>query len=223
MIWRKKYDISDLTSAISFKDPVRKNFSIAVIDDDLDYPIKDLLQNLDFVITKFDDIKSINEIQGFDIVVCDIRGVGKSFDSKYGGGYVVKEISDKYPQKYIIICSGSMFKIDFAEYFKIADKYIKKDADLSEWSMVLYNAILELSSPINYWERTRLNFKRRNLDSRIINRIEQEYIRSVIKKDTKYLHKIIMKNKSNLSNEYVAFAVNTLLNFTISLISNSLV
>jgi len=222
MIWKNNLELTELIKIGSIKPLHRSNFSIIVIDNNDSYPIKQLLLNLDFVVTQFKDIENIKQLQPFDIIICDIREVGRAFDSKYGGAYIVKEISLNYPLKYIIICSGSTFKVDFNEYFQIADKSIKKGADLSEWSIILDKAIAELSSPIKIWERTRKYLLTCNISHKIINNIEQEYIRSYLKGDSKYLSRSIRKNQSLLSNEYVLLSLNTLLNLTTSLISSAL-
>ncbi len=222
MIWKKKLELSKLIEIGSIKPLQRSNFSIVVIDDDYDYPIKQILLNLNFVVTQYNDIENIKQIQPFDIVICDIRDVGKAFDSKYGGGYIVKEISLNYPLKYIIICSASTFDVDFNEYFQLSDKSIVKGADSSDWTRILDNAIAELSSPVKIWGRTRKYLIANNVSLKIINNIEQGYIRSYLKGDSKLLSRSLKKNQSLLSNEYVSLTLNTLLNLTTNLISNAI-
>ena len=222
-LFHKKYDLEYLKSYVISKKPERGNYSIAIIDDEQELAITKILRTQGFVISHFHDINSINEIQGFDIVICDIRKVGKVFDSKYGGAFVVKEIVNKYPQKYVIISSGSLFQVDYNEYFKMADSYIKKDADSSEWTDVLDKAISALNDPYFFWERTKKFLISKKIELSIVNKIEQNYIKSFAKKDGKYLSSSINKNKSYLSNEYVSFALNTLMSFTTSIISNLII
>lgn len=217
-MFKKKYSITDLESIISIKSPTRSDYPIVIIDDE-DYPIKELLQNMGFMVTHINDITTIHELEAYYIVVCDIRNVGKSFDSKYGGAYIIKELYKKYPQKYRIICSGSVFNVDYNEFFKLADKSIKKGADSSDWSDILDSAINEISSPTYVWERSRAALKECNIDSKVINKIEQGYLRAIIKRDNKILDKVLTKNNSILSGDGAKFIVSALSSITANIIS----
>jgi len=218
----KKYDLEKLKLYEIDKKPERKSYSIAIIDDERELPIIKILKK-HFTILHLRDIDSINDIQKFDIVICDINDVGKVFNSKYGGAIIVKEILNNYPQKYVIISSGSVFEVDYNEYFKMADSFIKKGADSSEWINVLDKAISTLNEPYFLWERTRQFLIHKKVNTSIVNKIEQSYIKSIEKKDSKYLTSSINSNKSYLSNEYVSLALNTLMSFTTSIISNSII
>jgi len=221
-LFNKKYDLEYLKLCETNNKPERSNYSIAIIDDEIELPIIKILER-HFAISHLHDIDSINQIQGFHIVVCDIKDVGKTFDSKYGGALLVKEILSKYPQKYVIISSGCVFAVDYNEYFKMADSYIKKGADSSEWIAVLDKAISTLNEPFFLWERTRKFLIHKNVNTSIVNKIEQSYIKSIAKKDSKYLTSSIYSNKSYLSNEYVSLALNTLIGLTTSIISNIII
>tara|TARA_R110002072_G_scaffold72354_1_gene172981 strand:+ start:182 stop:853 length:672 start_codon:yes stop_codon:yes gene_type:complete len=220
MLFRKKYNIEDIGRLTKLKSPERKNYSIVIIDDDLTMAKKELLGSLGFVVTILRDIDNINEIQNFDIIVCDVRGVGKKYDSKYGGAFIIKEIAHHYPQKYIIVCSGSTFKVNYAQYFRLADSELDKGSDSTEWAKVLDGGIKNLSSPELVWERTRKNFITNEVPTEIINKIEQAFIKSIVKKDSQILDKLVTKNQNLLSNEYVAFAANSLVSYTSSILGS---
>ena len=71
---------------------------ILVIDDN-DFEYLDHLKNHRFDITYFSDIQSIESANEYEIILCDINGVGKIFDSKYEGAHVISELYKKsiYP------------------------------------------------------------------------------------------------------------------------------
>lgn len=218
-LFRKKYELDELKKLVQLKKPERRNYSIVIIDDDLTMAKKDLLGSLGFIVTILRDINSVQEIQSFDIIICDIRGVGKRYNSKYGGAFIIQEITQHYPQKYVIVCSGSTFKVNYSEYFRLADSQLNKGSDSTEWARVLDKGIKELSSPIFVWERTRKNFISNEVPSETINKIEQAFIKSIIKNNTSFLNKQIDRSSNLLSNEYVAFATNALVSYTTSILS----
>ena len=56
----------------------------------------DILQRHKFDIDKFDDIENIESLNAYDIILCDIQGVGTKFNTSYQGAYLVKEIYKRY-------------------------------------------------------------------------------------------------------------------------------
>jgi hypothetical protein len=222
MFWKKqRYNLESLKA---IENPVlreRKGFNILIIDDDV-FPLLDPLRKSGFALTKLEDINDVYELKSFDIIVCDIRGVGAVFESKFAGAHLIKEIYRKYPHKYLIVYSGSTFKVDYNEYFRLADKNVKKGTDLSEWVEILDFAIKSLSNPYTQWERTRKFLQSNDVDPLTISELEQSYIKSILNKKIKFLNRTLNKNKSLMSNEYVAFAMNTLSSFATSIISNLL-
>ena len=77
----KKYTIQDLNiTGSSYTNVQRENFKIAFIDDE-DFVYLERLTNLGFRINKYNDVQDLNMLSSYDIIISDIRGVGKSFNS----------------------------------------------------------------------------------------------------------------------------------------------
>lgn len=199
----------------------RNQYNIAIIDDQV-FPLYDSLRKHGFTITKFNDIQDINELKSFEIIICDIRGVGQFFQSRYEGAHIVKEIHRKFPNKYLIVFSGSTFNVEYNKFFSLSDKTVKKGTDLSEWVVILDNAIKELINPYKQWEKTRLFLQENEIDSKLLLKFEQAYIKSILKKNAKYFNNAINGNRKVMSNEYVSFSLNSLSSFVTSVASNLL-
>ena len=73
-------NITDLRSIASkHKQLERKNVKIAIVDNE-SFPMIEILQRHKFDIDKFDDIENIESLNGYDIILCDIQGVGTKFN-----------------------------------------------------------------------------------------------------------------------------------------------
>ena len=87
-----------------------------VVVDDQDFPYLDILRQHKFNIDTLNDITSLTTIEAYDVVLCDLNGVGKSFSRQYQGAYLVKEIYKRYPFKIIISYTGISFDARYNEY-----------------------------------------------------------------------------------------------------------
>ena len=168
---------------------------IAVIDDQK-FPYCEMLRQLKYNITEVGDISDITHIKEYGIVICDIKGVGKTFGSKSEGGYVIKEIRNRYPDKYIISFSGSRFDPTFKKFFDCCDTTIKKDSDIEEWTTTLDYAVKELTHPLQRWHRTRDILLKNGAELVDVLAIEQAYIKSVVNKNPSFIKKTISNNPS---------------------------
>ena len=148
-------NITDLRSAISKRKQLeQKDVKIAVIDNE-SFPMIDILQRHKFDIDKFDDIENIESLNAYDIILCDIQGVGTKFNTSYQGAYLVKEIYKRYPFKIIIAYTGSRYEPRYNEFLKYAEYNIPKDASSEEWVEKLDSALELASDPEHRWNRVR--------------------------------------------------------------------
>jgi DNA-binding NtrC family response regulator len=135
---------------------IRAKFEIAVIDDQPFSPEQNLKNNY-FQIRSFRDISSVNEIEQFPIVLCDLQGVGMNLAADLQGGYLIEEIKVNFPEKVVIaFTGGSTNSSIFKRATKFADNYIKKDATIDEWRDVLDKHIQQLSDPVYVWKQLRI-------------------------------------------------------------------
>lgn len=127
----------------------RIKIPILIIDDN-DFEYLDFLKNHRFDLTYFPDIQSIESAKEYEIILCDINGVGKKFESKYEGAHIISEIHKKYPFKTIIAYTGYTHDPTYNKFFRLADFVFKKDMDGDEW---LENLDLAIDSAVNPQKR----------------------------------------------------------------------
>ena len=133
---------------------MRKKTRIAVIDDE-PFAKRNILASHDYQIKEIGDLKDINAVSDYPIILCDIKGVGLHFASKYEGGHLIEEINKFYPNKVIIAYTGERFDPTFNRFFQIADRSIKKDADNDDWENVLDDSLRIANDPIEQWKKIR--------------------------------------------------------------------
>jgi hypothetical protein len=200
--WRKT------ASALTSDKEKRENIRIAVIDDQAFAPEQNL-RNAGFRVDSIGDIKNISEIEPFQVILCDLQGVGAHFESKYQGGFLINEIKRNYPEKFVIAYTGGSLDpsvVGYAQNF--ADDFIKKDADINEWRDKLDDVIRSLSDPIEIWRRQRDALIDADVSTLEILKLEDAFVRSV---------------KQNDSRPYVFYVNNPRINKDIRAIGQSLI
>lgn len=106
---RRTVDSVVLKANLQNRAAKRRAVKIAVIDDQ-NFALKPALERLEYRVTELGDIDSIDQVAVFDIILCDIQGVGGKFQSPQQGAFVVKEIRRQFPEKFIVAFSGGGIK-----------------------------------------------------------------------------------------------------------------
>ena len=132
----------------------REDVRMVLIDDD-QFPYLDLLRQHKFNIDTLKDVTSLTTLEAYDVILCDLNGVGKTFSEQFQGAYLVKEIYKRYPFKIIISYTGISFDARYNEYLKYADFSVKKDVESEVWVEKLDMAIDMLSNLEKRWQRVR--------------------------------------------------------------------
>jgi hypothetical protein len=172
--------IKDLNKAsLKLNKVDRIKVPVLVIDDN-EFEYLEHLKNHRFDITYFSDIQSIESAQGYEVILCDINGVGKIFDSKYEGAHVISELYKKYPFKTIIAYTGYTHDPTYNKFFRLADYVFKKDLDGDEWVENLDNAIESAVNPQKKWLKLRDFLIKNNVSLFEIVKLENEYVNNII-------------------------------------------
>lgn len=106
------------------------NFTIAIVDDELDsYPIT-YIQSLGYSVKTFELISfsQAEELSKFDLILLDVKGVVKE-DLEEGGAKLIKIIKEYRPLVPIVAVSSGYFHTELNDYFKTCDDNIKKPVD----------------------------------------------------------------------------------------------
>jgi hypothetical protein len=184
MYWTfgKPKNIQELnTPSFNLLKPKRNEVPILVIDDE-DIPYLEDIRNHGFNFTRLNDIDQIESVKGFEIVLCDIRGIGKKFKSKFEGAHIISEIKKVFPYKIVIAYTAYTFDPTYNKYFNIADDVFRKDIDRDEWIEKLDNAIEMAINPITKWIKIRNFLQEQNISSVDIIKLEDEYVDMIQRK-----------------------------------------
>lgn len=178
---------------------LRSSISIVIIDDQKFNAYKNI-QTHGYRVTELHDIDSIGEVERYDIVLCDLMGVGSRFDPRLGGASIIKEISINYPTKFIIAYSGAT---DNARETSVAreysDEFLQKDSDITDWIKVLDHYTEIISDPYEMWRITRDELIDQETDLREILKIESAYVDAILTKDQKFTKMKSVLEKADLS------------------------
>jgi hypothetical protein len=191
MLWRKpvfltanelrdsRYEAHRTISALD----KRKLIKIGVIDDQLFTPRANL-ENIGYQIENLGDISSVDRVQKFQIVLCDLQGVGTALDGKKQGAFLIREIKRNFPEKFVIAYTGGGLNAVLSrEASSDADQLLKKDTDIDHWVEVLDGIISKILNPYRVWQRQREALVSREIDTLTILKIETAFVQSIKGKD----------------------------------------
>ncbi|HGU7982984.1 TPA: hypothetical protein ACNBIN_002770 [Escherichia coli] len=182
LILGKCYELDELNKVIPYQVSNRNLVPIVCIDDQgMQYD--QILINHGFNLKVLSDITDIRAVSDYPIVICDIKGIGKSFGSKFEGGHIIEEIHKNHPEKILISFSGNQFDARYNKFFKLCDYVLTKDIDSDQWVSVLDETIKKVTTPIAQWKRMRAFLYEKNVSTRKVFELEQEFITAIITKD----------------------------------------
>lgn len=210
--------LSSLPKKSPSKIDLRELVTIAIIDDN-PFQYSTALKNNGFNLEEIGDINDYNIAIPYDIIICDIQGVGSAFGSRHGGAYVIQGLRERFPDKYLIIFSGGQYDLTYKKYYDKCDKSIKKDADIEDWIVILDEAAEQLGNLKKRWIRIRSILMDTELDMNQIMLLENYYTEAILNKNPKIIssafnsiaEKSQLAKNSNLdgiSNSLEAFITN---------------
>ncbi|MEZ8077937.1 hypothetical protein ACED27_23290 [Vibrio sp. FF112] len=187
MFWNKKkrYLLSELNGHINTINAERASIPIAVIDD-LDVPYIEAVRNCGYKgITHYTDIDNFEMLSVYQVIICDIRGVGKKL-SKNEGAFIIQQLRKVYPDKYIIAMSSNLYHLPIQNYIGVADAKLKRDVSSDRVIREIEKGVAVMSSRKERWLRFRdYLLKTHQMDLYDVWQIEQEFIKSVLTHDRK--------------------------------------
>lgn len=161
---------------------LKRSNQIAIIDDD-PFARSDALRAHKFNIVELGDIRSVDQVAEYPIVVCDIRGVGRALHSELEGAHLIAEIRKSYPDKFLVSYSGAQFDITYNEALRSVDASLSKDASTDQWVHTLETGLLKVGNPRERWLRLRKTLLDRGVEIHEVFRVEQRFIRAIEKRD----------------------------------------
>ena len=179
-------DYMSRTSALQSSQARRAAVKIGVIDDQPFAPQANLL-SYGYSISPVGDIKHLSEVAPFHMVLCDIMGVGKHFDPSLQGASIIAEVKKTYPEKVVVAYTGAAMNERAARIANArADRIIKKDISLEEWTQNLDELAADSVNPYVIWLKLRRRFMELEVRTRDILALEDAYVRSVLANDARF-------------------------------------
>lgn len=151
-------------------------FSIAFIDNDFKIRQRDR-----FILEDYQqrailpDLQNIQLMENFDLIICDVIGVGIKIGTNKKATSILKKIKELYPYKYIIAISNDencLIEVD-----NIVDHTMCKT--IPDFETKLEKAILtgikEMAIPQNYWQKIETKLKENHIPEKRIQNYKEAY------------------------------------------------
>ena len=156
----------------------RETIKVCVIDDE-GFDIN-MLYDLGYKnIRKKIQFESMDEYEDYDIILCDIEGIGINVDVDKQGLAVEEQIKDVYPEKVVLLYSGKNVET-FGEMPKNLDGYLRKQSSMSELAKSLDAYYKQSIDPINVWKKTRDEMLNNKVSTKTVAFLEDRYCRSLL-------------------------------------------
>lgn len=180
MFFSKKYTVHDLKPKENSElGKLRDKVKVLIIDDE-EFKYMDIFRSHGYNPVHVDDLENINFTEQFGVILCDIKGVGKKFASKFEGAHLIQEIRNYYPLKIIIGYTAHQFDADYNKFFSLCDDMVKKDIDSDDWIEKIDLAVLKCCDPEYQWRRIHKILAEKGLAASQIAEIENDYVRRVM-------------------------------------------
>lgn len=182
----KKYVYTDLKTIASVEEQridlrikiPRETIKVCVIDDE-GFDIN-MLYDLGYKnIRKKIQFESMDEYEDYDIILCDIEGIGINVDVDKQGLAVAEQIKDVYPEKVVLLYSGKNVET-FGEMPKNLDGYLRKQSSMSELAKSLDAYYKQSIDPIYVWKKTRDEMLNNKVSTKTVAFLEDRYCRSLL-------------------------------------------
>ena len=157
---------------------LRRKSNLLIIDDDEFIPLEGL-KNHGYYIQQKHDVQTLKDVEPYDVILCDVRGVGKFLHSKYEGAYLAKQIKETYPSKIVLVYTANNYQADFEEYLKYADSIISKGTSIEDWSSILDEHLKNSVNPIIQWEKIRDALLKAGVTTIEVAKLEDRYVKAI--------------------------------------------
>lgn len=128
------------------------------------------------------DYKNSNEVAGYDIIACDIDGIGLNLDRKRQGLAVAETIIAAFPEKVVLIySSNNPYEYD-ENYHSVGDGWFNKSLSNNEIAKIFDEKAAVMFDEIAAWGKIEKILRRDNISNKTIAYIEDLYVKSLKKK-----------------------------------------
>lgn len=146
----KLYTLNDLAKKSFQLKSIKKNSIPILIIDDNDFEYEQEMRASGFDITCVQDLDDLKMAKDFNIIISDIKGVGKKLKFKYEGVGLIHELSKQYPYKLYGVYTGNNIDIEMSDLLKGVE-IIPKRFEKDDWSSFLDKQVHKYVDPKTFW------------------------------------------------------------------------
>ena len=158
--------------------PQREKIKICFIDDEGYYSL-DKLQSLGYKDTTVKyQFNSLDEFDSFNVIFCDIQGIGSAQYPTNKGFDVAVELKKRYPNCCVFIYTG----IDSSNYPAIPSdiKLVSKQTQLKDIVAILDKECEKFWNPVAAWKEIESKMREEQMPNKFIALLEDDFYQSAI-------------------------------------------
>lgn len=181
-VYQKMRSISNLKEQKISSDITidRKNVKVCVLDDE-GFDIEKVHALGYIQVERKLRFENIGDYEKYNIILCDIEGVGNEYDTVHQGLAVAEQIKSVYPEKIVLIYSGKNVE-SYGDLPANIDGVLSKVESTTELVKKLDAYYKESIDPIIVWEKIRQQMLDSGIATKTIAIVEDKYCNSMLEK-----------------------------------------
>jgi hypothetical protein len=172
-------NLNDLSAAVELSPTSSKAVHQILVIDDKDVPQVTILRDRGYNLKHVSDIEDFNFLENYDLIMCDIRGIGSRFASDLEGAYVAKKTKEIFPYKKVVLFTGDQYEDKYNDAMRQCDGYLVKDARTDDWEDEIDRLLTESRDPVKQWKIVRVRLLETDVPLLTVYHLEQDYIRAI--------------------------------------------
>jgi len=132
------------------REEIVKRARILVIDDG-DFPLMVLFERDGYTIQQWKDVDDLRPLENgdFDLILLDLRGVGRKHSADEGFG-ILKHIRKSSPAQIVVAYSNADLSLEYQRFFDDADAVLHKTTDYVEYKRTV-DGLLEKRFSLGFY------------------------------------------------------------------------
>lgn len=180
----KLLTINDLaTKSFQLKSIKKNSIPILIIDDNT-FEYEEEMKDCGFNIRCIQDLDDVKMAEHYQIIISDIKGVGKKISNKEGIG-LIHELSKQYPYKLYGVYTGNNINIELTELLGGVE-IVSKNYDKDDWNSLLYKLVKKFVDPRTLWLKLRDLLISEGVSLYELVILEHRYVDAVINKNSDF-------------------------------------
>lgn len=177
---------------------VIESTKILIIDDDK-IALEDTLRRIGYNVVYKKDIDVLTDVEDYQIIICDYKGVGLNFPNEFEGINLVRLIKEKYPEKIVYLLSAADFNPRANDYIKFADEMVYKGEEYKLVEFIKQDCT-KIFNPKERWIQYKKQLMKKGIKEKEIIKLENLYVKSLLnQKDLLSNNPLFAKINANLN------------------------